>query len=98
MTTIFKITTGIGLTSCYFFPFVLEAFPVANSKMILAAIGLFLFGMKMVQDKEARISKNFLSLSIWAIAVSLIASFSMTFNETTDNTDDSAESVPCVAL
>ena len=86
MTKIFKITTGIVLTSCYFFPFVLEAFPVANSKMILAAVGLFLFGMKMIQDREARISKNFLSISIWAIAVSLIASFSMTFNETTDNT------------
>lgn len=80
------IIVGIFLTSCYFFPFVLATFSFANSKMLLAIIGLFILGTELVQKKKGIINKDFFTLSLWAFALSLISFGSMTLNNTQDNT------------
>lgn len=82
----FLMLFTVAVTSCYFFPFVLAAFPVANSKMILAVIGLILLGVSLTKKGNARIDRDFLTLSLWAVAISLIAFVSMTYNHTPDNT------------
>lgn len=80
------IVIAIVITSCYFFPFVLAAFPMANSKMILAVVGLILLGVSLTKKGNARIDKDFLTLSLWALAISLIAFVSITYNNTPDDT------------
>lgn len=82
----FLMLFTVAVTSCYFFPFVLAAFPIANSKMILAVIGLLLLGVSLTKKGNARIDRDFLTLSLWAVAVSLIAFVSMTYNHTPDDT------------
>lgn len=76
----------VVVTSCYFFPFVLKAFPVANSKMILAVVGLVMLGINLSKKGNAILDKGFLNLTLWAFAISIIAFMSMTFNYTRDNT------------
>lgn len=80
------IIFAIAVTSCYFFPFVLDALPMANSKMILAVIGLVLLGISLIKKGNAIIDHDFLSLSLWALAISLIAFISITINNTPDDT------------
>lgn len=74
------------VTSCYFFPFVLTALPMANSKMILAAVGLVLLGINLTKKGNASVDNQFLNLSVWALAISFIAFFSITINHTPDYT------------
>ena len=79
------ILVAVVITSCYFFPFVLAAFPVANSKMILAAVGLVMLGVELVYKSNAVVDHDFLKLSLWAFCISLMAYFSMMFNNTPDD-------------
>lgn len=82
----FLMVFMVAVTSCYFFPFILADFPIANSKMILAVIGLVLLGYSLTKKGNAKIDRDFITLSLWALAVSLIAFVSMTFNHTPDDT------------
>lgn len=77
---------SVAVTSCYFFPFILATFPLANSKMILAVIGLVLLGVSLIKKGNAGIDRDFITLSLWALAISLIAFISITINNTPDNT------------
>lgn len=74
------------ITSCFLFPFILISIPFANSKMILAAIGLVILGIQLTKHKEAQINKDFFTLSLWALAVSFIAWFASVYNNTKDLT------------
>lgn len=74
------------LTSCYFFPFVLVALPIANSKMILALLGLVMFGINLAKKGNAGTDFDFVKLSAWALGVSLIAYTAITINNTPDAT------------
>lgn len=77
------IAINIVLTSLYFFPFTFKAFPIANTKMMMAVVGLAVFCYKMSQG-HGRISKNLFNLSLYAIAVSIFGFLSVTINETPD--------------
>lgn len=77
---------AVIVTSCYFFPFVLSALPMANSKMILAVVGLVLLGISLTKKSNAAVDNEFLILSVWALAISLIAFISITVNNTPDDT------------
>lgn len=77
---------AVVVTSCYFFPFVLIALPIANSKMILAVVGLVLLGISLVKKSNAMVSSDFLDLSLWALGISLASFLSITFNNTPDTT------------
>lgn len=76
----------VALTSCYFFPFVLEVLPIANSKMILALLGLVMFGINLAKKGNAGTDFDFVKLSAWALVISLIAYASITINNTPDTT------------
>lgn len=82
----FGVLFAVAVTSCYYFPFILTAFPLANSKMILAAIGVILLGITLTKRGNGFFDKDFLNLSLWAFAISLIAFISITINHTPDNT------------
>lgn len=86
LSNILLIALGVIVTSCYLFPFVLASFPVGNSKMILAVIGLLILGYNLVKKNDAAIDKGFLVLSIWSIVISLIAGISTLINDTHDFT------------
>lgn len=83
---IFLMAFAVVVTSCYFFPFVLAALPIANSKMILAVVGLVLLGVNLVKKSNALVDNEFLNLTGWAFAISLIAFVSITINNTPDTT------------
>ena len=79
------ILVSIVLTSLFLFPIVPAIMPWANTKMILAAIGLFIFVVKHLLAGSAKVSKDFAILSSLAILVSAISYFTMVFNGTKDS-------------
>lgn len=85
-TKLFLEIFAVAVASCYFFPFVPAILPLANSKMILAVVGLVLLGINLTKKGNASIDYDFLKLSVWAFAISLIAFISVTLNHTQDNT------------
>lgn len=82
----FGVLFAVAITSCYFFPFILASLPLANSKMILAVIGLVLLGISLTKSGNGIFDRDFLDVSLWAFAVSFIAFISITINHTPDNT------------
>ena len=76
------ITTII--TSFYYFPFEFTFLPGANTKMILAGMGLILCGINLGRGKEAKVDKSFMMLSIWAMGISIMSLFATAINSTTD--------------
>ena len=77
------IFTGV-LTSFYFFPFEFSFLPGVNVKMMLAALGLVVLGLRMAKGKNAKMDNDFFVLSLLAICVSLAGFFSITWNNTVD--------------
>ncbi|MCM1138961.1 MAG: hypothetical protein NC453_10375 [Muribaculum sp.] len=81
------IMVGVVLMSCYIFPFVLDSFPIANSKMILAAVGVALFAIDVFRNRgNNSIDKPILQISLWALSVSFISWLSIIINNTHDYT------------
>ena len=77
------ILTGI-ITSFYFFPFFFKAFPIQNTKNIMAAIGVIVLLVQLSRNKNACWNKDFIILTLLAAGVSLIGFFSVVINETYD--------------
>lgn len=77
------IITGI-LTSCFYFPFFTPLLPGMNTKMVMAVLGLMIGGMKMLRSGTVDLDRTFFTLSIYAIIVSLVCGFAVTYNGTTD--------------
>ena len=80
-----KILFTLITTSFFFFPFVFTFFPIANTKMILAAMGLVIFGVKLVLGEKAVINKDMFVLSLLALGVSFVSFVTMTLNNTPDS-------------
>ena len=74
------------ITSFYFFPFEFKFLPGANTKMILAGIGLGLLGLNLARQGRSQADRHFLMLSAWAVVVSFFAFAAVTLNETRDYT------------
>ena len=73
------------ITSMYFFPFEFTFLPGANTKMIMAGLGLVWFGINMARGAhEGGLNRNLFNLSIWAMGVSLVAYMAITLNNTND--------------
>jgi len=79
------LLAGIA-TSLYFFPFHTTFLPGANTKMLLAATGLAVWGIDLARGRSSCISKDLFVLSLWGIAVSIIGLVSVAYNETSDYT------------
>lgn len=75
----------IIITSFFLFPFYFTFLPSVNTKMILAAGGLIMFGIKLGIKQMAVLDKDFLLISLCAAGVSLASYLSMTLNNTNDN-------------
>ena len=86
MLQIIKILlTGI-ITDFYLFPLDLNLMgTTANTKMIMGAIGLFLFVYDNQGRKELVFHKDFLFVSLLAISVSVLSYFTMVIHHTSDN-------------
>ncbi|MBR5402739.1 MAG: hypothetical protein IK113_00750 [Bacteroidales bacterium] len=80
---ILVILTGI-ITSLFIFPFNLPITADINTKMVIAAVGLALFFLDMLQNREFVISKDFLMFSIICILVSVWTFLVITINNTVD--------------
>ena len=77
------ILTGI-LTSFYFFPFEFTFLPRANTKMIMAGVGLVILAVNMARGQRSTIDKNFFQLTLCAIIVSIASLTSIILNNTYD--------------
>lgn len=88
MLKIIRILVVGVLTSLFFFPFELSFLPGANTKMMLAGMGLLLFGINQLKREKTDNSgqKDFAVLSLWAALVSLVAFAAITYNNTYDYT------------
>ncbi len=74
------------LTSLFYFPFATSLLPTANTKMILAAVGLVFFLFQAAQRRNAVVGGTFVSISIWALLVSAAGLFSALVNDSGDYT------------
>ena len=72
------------LTSLFFFPFEFTFLPGFNTKMIMAGMGLVLFGINMASGGRGSLDKGVFFLSLLAIFVSIIGLVSVTLNGTSD--------------
>ena len=80
---ILVILTGI-ITSLFIFPFNLPSLSDVNTKMVLAAVGLGLFGLDLLRDRAFVISRDFLIFTLIGIMVSIWAYLVITINNTVD--------------
>lgn len=74
------------LTSFYLFPFTFRFLPIANTKMILAGVGLILYLIKLSKGRTGNLDRPLLFLSLAALAVSFMACVSVIVNNTNDYT------------
>lgn len=79
------IPLTIVLTSFFYFPFYFTFFPSANTKMVLAACGLFLLFVQLGGNRGAVISKDFFVVSLFALGVSFASLLTMVLNNSIDN-------------
>lgn len=73
------------IVSFFYFPIALSVFPMANTKMLLALLGCVVAGCQMAKKRFAAFDRHLLMISVWALSVSFVAFFSMTYNETSDS-------------
>lgn len=69
------------ITSLYFFP--IDIVTGVNTKMLIAACGLLVLMIKLAQ-KKIFLEKNYITLSLSALLVSLCGVLSMWYNDTSD--------------
>lgn len=84
MIRVIGIFLTLVVTSLYLFPFELKPLPGANTKMIMAGLGLVVIGVQMAKQKNPSINADFFKLILWASLVSLIGLFAVVFNDTSD--------------
>ena len=78
------IISMVMITSCYFFPFTFTFFPIANTKLMIAAVGIFFFAYHLIKMEGIILSKELGIASVIAIIFSLIGYFSVDYNHTSD--------------
>lgn len=72
------------ITSLYFFPFEFTFLPGINTKMMLAVVSLVILSVHFSARSLENVSSDFIKLSIWAAAVSLIGLIATFINNTHD--------------
>ena len=85
MIRVIGIFLTLVVTSLYLFPFELKLLPGANTKMIMAGLGLVVIGVQMAKQKNPSINADFFKLILWASLVSLIGLFAVVFNDTSND-------------
>lgn len=72
--------------SFFYFPVVFAAFPVSNTKNLMAALGLVVIVLELLRKQLALLDKNLFTIGIIAALVSLSGLLAVTYNETSDYT------------
>lgn len=72
------------IVSLFFFPFQFKFLPGVNTKVVLAAMGLVVFILKLARDRKGAFNKDMFVLTIFAALVSLAGLTSVTINSTPD--------------
>ena len=72
------------IVSMGIFPFIPSWLPIANTKMVMAGIGLFVLGIQRSRLQDANVRSDFYMASIWAVVVSIAGIVSIMYNETKD--------------
>ena len=85
MIKLLKIILTILITSFYFFPIGLSFLP-ANTKNMLAAIGIVFVIFELIEKKESLIPRQLLILLLISSMVSIMSLVSITYNQTPDTT------------
>lgn len=79
-----QIVFAIILTSFYLFPFEFTFLPGVNTKMAMAGVGLVVLGFQLGRARNSIFSKDMVTISAYAILVSLIGFCAVAYNETRD--------------
>lgn len=74
------------LTSFFLFPFEFTFMPGINTKMVLAAFGLCMFGINLITGRRQQIKRNHIEIVVLSAIVSLVAVISAVYNNTYDLT------------
>lgn len=77
---------SVAVVDAFFFDFTLRVFPIANSKMILAVIGIVAFVLDSIRNGQPQMSKRIFISAFLAVAFSLWCYVAITVNAT-DNFD-----------
>lgn len=77
------IFTGI-IVSFYYFPFEFSFFPNLNTKMGLAAVGIFLALLNLIRKREVQFPPNLVRIEALAVLVSVVGVTSVVINNTSD--------------
>lgn len=81
-----QIAIAVLLTSFYFFPFEFTFLPGVNTKMAMAGFGLVMLGFQLGGARKSVFSKDMVTISMYALVVSLVCFIAVTINETRDYT------------
>lgn len=71
---------GILVVDLYFFDFTMRIFPVANTKMILAVIGIIAFMLDGIRNRQPQLSKRVIISGFLAVLFSLWCYVAITIN------------------
>lgn len=80
---IIKFLIGI-LVSFYFFPVEFTFLPGQNTKKLLAVVGLLFLGYNYISKRSQQANRDFITISAYALIVSIVGLFSITYNDTPD--------------
>ena len=94
---ILKLLVGT-IASFYYFPFVFSFFPALITKNAVAVLGLVFVLILLIQKREFTFTKELLILLILSSFVSIVALFSITYNQTPDVTYVSYIRSACIWL
>lgn len=73
------------ICSLYYFPITLNALPMLNSKMFLAALGIVLFAWEhIIKNRTLSIRKEMLPVLLLGLLISLWSYYSVVYNNTSD--------------
>ena len=72
--------------SFFYFPVTFAAFPVSNTKNLMAALGLVVIVLEVSRKRLTLLDKNLFTIGIIAALVSLSGLLAVTYNETPDYT------------
>ncbi len=81
-----QIALGVLLTSFYLFPFEFTFLPGVNTKMAMAGVGLVMLGFQLGRARNSIFSKDMVTISAYALLVSLTSFIAVILNETRDYT------------
>lgn len=79
-------TLALVMLSFYFFPFEFTFMPGINTKMAMAGIGLIVLIIQYAKKRNVNLDKDFMSIVVLAVIVSLIGFTAVTYNGTSDYT------------